>query len=167
MTHARDSLRLRQPTLADGRRVWQAVQQSGTLDLNSSYLYLLLCDQFADTCCVAEMEGDLVGFATAFMRPDRPRTLFVWQVGVLPKARGRGLAKAMLAALLQRPKCQGLEWIEATVSPSNQASRALFSALSRELGVGLHEQAYMEQQHFPAEGKHEAEPLLRLGPLVN
>ncbi|MEO5341885.1 MAG: diaminobutyrate acetyltransferase [Gammaproteobacteria bacterium SHHR-1] len=155
----------RRPALADGARVWQAIKQAGTLDLNSSYLYLLLCDQFAETCILAEMEAELVGFVTAFLRPDRPRTLFVWQVGVLPQARGRGVAKTMLQELTRRSACADLEWIEATVGPSNQASRALFAGLARDLGVELHEQPYMAQEHFPPGGGHEPEPLLRLGPL--
>jgi L-2,4-diaminobutyric acid acetyltransferase len=155
----------RKPGLDDGQRLWQAVKQTGTLDLNSSYLYLLMCDQFADTCILAEMEGELVGFITAFLRPDHPRTLFVWQVGVLEQARGRGVAKTLMRALVSRPVCADIEWVEATVSPGNEPSRALFSAFARDLGVDMQELPYMTRQHFPQEGHHEAEPLLRLGPI--
>jgi L-2,4-diaminobutyric acid acetyltransferase len=157
-------LRLRRPSLADGQALWRTVQQAGTLDLNSSYLYLLLCDAFAETCVLAEQQARLLGFVTAFVRPDRPDCLFVWQLGVVPEARGRGLAKQMLHELLRRPACARLRWIEATVSSSNRASRALFTALARDLGLGLEELPYLSTEHFPAEGGHEAEPLLRLGP---
>jgi L-2,4-diaminobutyric acid acetyltransferase len=155
----------RRPTLADGQRLWELVRAVGTLDQNSCYLYMLLCDQFADTCVIAEMDGQLVGFVTAYRRPDQGKSLFIWQVGVMPAARGRGVAKGLLHRLLKRESCRGLQWIESTVSPSNQASRGLFSAFAKALNVPLHELPYMGVEHFPDEQGHEAEPLLRLGPL--
>ncbi|MBF0256868.1 MAG: diaminobutyrate acetyltransferase [Gammaproteobacteria bacterium] len=157
---------LRHPRLADGARLWRGVKECGGLDLNSSYLYLLLSDQFAQTCLLAEQGDELLGFVTAYLRPDHPDVLFVWQVGVLPQARGQGLARRLLLELLQRPACAELGWIEATVSADNQASRRLFSGLAQELDAKLMEQDYMTQNHFPAEGGHAAEPLLRIGPLL-
>jgi L-2,4-diaminobutyric acid acetyltransferase len=155
----------RRPTLADGRRVWALVKAAGTLDLNSAYLYLLLCDHFADSCVLAELDGELVGFVTAYLPPGRNDTLFVWQVGVSPAARGRGVAKGLLTELLAREACREVRWIETTVSPSNTASRALFASLARRLGTELAERPYMGEALFPPGGGHEAEPLLRLGPL--
>ena len=155
---------LRRPVLADGLLVWELVRLSGTLDLNSCYLYLLLCDQFADTCVIAQQGDQIQGFVTAYIRPDKSDTLFVWQVGVLPSARGKGLAKAMLRHLWGRDVCRSLKWLEATVSPSNQPSRNLFAAMASELGTEINEHTYIGIVHFPINGSHEPEPLLRLGP---
>jgi L-2,4-diaminobutyric acid acetyltransferase len=162
-----DSIRYRRPCLADGHRVWALVQAAGTLDLNSSYLYLLLCDHFADTCLLAERQEELLGFVTAYRPPARPDSLFVWQVGVLPSARGQGIAKGLLKALLALVAGHNIRWIEATISPSNTASRALFLALAQGLGVKIQEQPYITETHFPPGAGHEAEPLLRLGPLAS
>jgi L-2,4-diaminobutyric acid acetyltransferase len=158
-------LQFRRPELKDGQTVWRLVKEAGTLDLNSTYLYLLLCDHFADTCVLAELNGEPIGFVTAYRPPESTDTLFVWQVGVAARARGRGVAKGLLLELLRRKSCLDINWIETTVSPSNSASRALFDSLAQELGATLYELPYMDESLFPAEGDHEAEPLLRIGPL--
>ncbi len=154
----------RPPQLADGAPIWELVRAAGNLDLNAVYAYQLLCDRFSSSCVVAESEGQLLGFATAFIPPGQPDTLFVWQVGVAPAARGQGVARKMLEELLERPQCSGVHWIEGTVSPSNNASRALFASLAKKLEAKLVEQDYIEPHHFPEGCDHEAEPLLRLGP---
>ncbi|MBD2845659.1 diaminobutyrate acetyltransferase [Paenibacillus sp. IB182496] len=158
---------LRPPTKQDGTPVWELIQRAGTLDLNSTYCYLLLCDLYADTCMVAEQHGRLVGFVSALLRPDNPEALFVWQVAVDPEARGQGLAKRMLTELLARPQADGVRYVEATIGPSNAASRALFRSLAKVGDCSMeesHEQGYGSTL-FPA-GQHEDEPLIRVGPLA-
>lgn len=153
----------RSPTVVDGGRIWQLVIDAGTLDRNSSYAYVLLCRDFAETCIIAEHFGDLAGFVTGYRPPSRPDTLFVWQVGVAPSARGKGLASALLTKLLGSGGCQGVRFLETTVSPSNEASLALFKSLARRLDANLEELAGFGAELFPESG-HEAEPLLRIGP---
>src|SRR5699024_2622490 len=72
----------RTPTVADGAGIWRIVQESGVLDLNSAYMYLLLSKDFADTCIVAERDNQLVGFATGYRPPKRPDSIFLWQIGI-------------------------------------------------------------------------------------
>jgi L-2,4-diaminobutyric acid acetyltransferase len=143
--------------------VWQLVVDTGTLDRNSGYTYLLLCRDFSDTSIVAEDGDDLAGFVTAYRIPSEPDTLFVWQVGVAEKARGEGLAGRMLERLLRSTGCRGVRFLETTVTASNTASRALFRSLARRLDAALVELEGFPSTLFPEEG-HEAEPRLRIGP---
>ena len=94
---------IRRPRMEDGANIWRLVKQSGVLDVNSSYCYLMMCKMFPDTCAVAEMDGRLVGFVIAFRPPVEPDSLFIWQIGVDPALRGNGLGKALIQTLLERP----------------------------------------------------------------
>ncbi|MGD2132292.1 MAG: diaminobutyrate acetyltransferase [Maricaulaceae bacterium] len=158
-----DAIQLRRPTANDGSAVWELVREVGVLDTNSTYAYLLLCRDFADTCVVAERDGALVGFVTGYRPPKEQDVIFVWQVGVAKQARGRGLASDLLDHLLASEGCRGVRFLETTVSPSNAASRALFEALARRLDTELVESRGFPVDMFPGSG-HEAEPRLRIGP---
>jgi len=150
----------------DAASVTRLVEETGVLDRNSCYCYLLLCRDFADTCVVAESEGKVVGFATAYRPPSRNEVLFVWQIAVDASMRGRGLALQMLRALLAAPGSSGVRFLEATVSPSNGASRRLFFKLAERLQVPCNLEAGFVAEHF-GEGDHEEEELFRIGPLTS
>ncbi|HSG71680.1 MAG TPA: hypothetical protein VLA12_14760, partial [Planctomycetaceae bacterium] len=80
-------------------------------------------------------------------------------------ARRRGLASRMLRSLLSSPGCRDVRFLEATVSPSNTASRGMFENLARALGAPLHWTDGFLPEHFGSQQEHEAESLLRIGPL--
>jgi L-2,4-diaminobutyric acid acetyltransferase len=147
----------------DAAAVHALVERCGVLELNTPYCYLLLADHFRATCVVAVARGELVGAVLGYRPPTRPDAIFVWQVGVDPRAQGRGLGGALLEAFVAAPGARGARFLEATVSPSNLASRALFSAFARRRRVELAEEPGYAASLFP-EG-HEPERLLRIGPL--
>lgn len=154
---------LRQPSLDDGKRVYDLIERCPPLDLNSSYSYFLLCSHFRDTCVIAEEDGRLVGFLSAYLIPNRPDTLFAWQMAVDESARGRGLAGQMLDHLLAQPACAAVRSIETTVSPDNRASRRVFTRLAEKRHTTESEGSFLEAAHFGDE-THDAERLIRIGP---
>lgn len=157
-----DPLLLRQPTVNDGAAVYELIQACPPLDLNSNYVYLLLCTHFASSCIVAQRSNQIVGFISAYPHPEQPNTLFVWQVAVHESMRGQGLAHYMLEQLLVRPHLAPIEFIETTVDPDNHASRRLFQKLAQQHQTELVELSFLEREHFV---KPQVEPLLRIGPL--
>ncbi len=159
-----DAITLRAPRRADAAAIHALVVRGGTLEANTAYCYLLLADHFASTCVVAEHEGAIVGFVLAYRPPSEPDAIFVWQVGVAPEMRGRGLGGRLLAACVRAPGAAGASRLIATVAPSNTASRALFAGLARSLGVTM-----TTEEGYPAAlfaDAHESEPLLVVGPLL-
>ncbi|HVS63489.1 MAG TPA: diaminobutyrate acetyltransferase [Thermoanaerobaculia bacterium] len=156
-------MRLRRPRPEDAARVWRLVRDSDQLDVNSPYAYLLLCSHFRDTCLLAE-DGDKVeGAVLGYSPPETPSSLFVWQIAVAEEARGRGLARQLLVGALAtaRPVPR---WLEATVTPDNTASLALFRSVARCLDAG-----FERRPHFPAElfpDSHAEEHHIRIGPLA-
>ncbi|NIQ03277.1 MAG: diaminobutyrate acetyltransferase [Nitrospinaceae bacterium] len=157
-------MKLRTPSVNDGPRIRQLVQESRTLDLNSTYYYLLFCAHFSDTCVIAEQNGRLVGFVTAYRPPATQDRLFVWQIAVDPKVRGQGVAKTMIMELLHQTTHLGISYVEATVTPSNHSSQRLFQSLARDLNAECVEEPFFSSELFAGEGNHEPENLFRIGP---
>ena len=156
---------LRVPEVGDASELWRLVNDSGVLDQNSSYLYLLLCRDFAQSCVVAEQHSKIVGFVTAYRPPHRPDVLFIWQVCVCKSVRRQGVASQMLAGLIDQSRDQSaLRFVEATVAPSNHASLRMFDSLATQLGSQMTRDTGFDQSVFP-DHDHEAEPLIRIGPL--
>ncbi|MFP4155913.1 MAG: diaminobutyrate acetyltransferase, partial [Halothiobacillaceae bacterium] len=135
----------------------QLVLDSGVLDVNSAYLYFLLADHFGETCVVAENEGELLGFLTAYRLPRDPSVLFVWQIGVSDRARGQGVASGMLEALRTRRFFGEIREIQLTISPSNQASQGLFRKWADKLGTRVETRDYLTEEHLG--DQHEPELL--------
>lgn len=158
------SISLRKPTAEDGAAVHQLIASCPPLDTNSMYCNLLQCSHFSDYCIAAELDGELVGFISAYPIPNKANTLFIWQVAVSEKARGHGLATQMLKGILARPECNSYAYLETTITPDNQASWALFEGLASKLTIDLNKTVMFDkQQHF--NGEHETEMLARLGPI--
>lgn len=157
-------LLFRPPVAGDGPCMHALVERCKPLDVNSLYCYLILCEHFSSTCVVTEVDGEIAAMMTAYIPPERPDTLFVWQIAVDASLRGRGVAKKQFAHLLERECLAGIRYIEATVNPSNDASRGLFHSLAASYDCEV-----TENELFPAsmfgEGDHEQENLLRVGPV--
>lgn len=159
------NLLLRRPEITDGAHIHALIAACPPLDINSVYLYLILCHHFKDTCVVA-CDGDrLVGFVSGYIPPQQPDVFFVWQVAVHADARGHGLGTAMLHHLLQQPGISAVRYFHSTVSPSNQASRAMFERFARKFGVEIQEKPLFTRSMFGANAEHEDEILLIIGPL--
>lgn len=140
--------------------MWRLARDSGGLDLNTSYAYLLFAHDFAATCRIADLDGHPAGFVLGYLRPTLPDRLFVWQVATSPQARGRSLAGHMLRDLLA---ATGARYVEATITADNAASHGLFGSLTRGWpGAEVHQQPLFATTDFP-DGQH-AEALVTVGP---
>lgn len=160
-----ECLVLRKPKEEDGAEMWRLVRDSKILDENSVYAYLMFAKYFSETCVIAEVEGEAVGFVMGFHPPDAPSTLFVWQVGVTEKMRGQGIAKEMILTLLKRKPLKRAQFVEATVSPSNKASRALFTKIARQFSTDCEITECFPARLFPG-ASHEEEWTYRIGPIL-
>lgn len=149
---------IRPPTVEDGGHMWRLARDSGALDLNTSYAYLLFARDFARTCRVAVVEGEVVGFVLGYRRPAAADTLFVWQVAVDPALRGRRLAARLLDDVTV-----GARWLEASITADNTASQRLFARFAREHRAEIVRSELFATHHFP--DGHDAEGLVRIGPL--
>lgn len=154
---------LREPNQEDGAGVWELIKSIGVLDLNSSYSYLMWCENFSETSVVIEVDKEIVGFVSGYIKPDEPDILFVWQVAVSETQRGKGSAYKMLHHILERDACKDIRYVEATVSPSNIPSQKLFQGLARNLDAKIEVSTCFTSEDFPEKG-HEDELSHHIGP---
>ncbi len=155
---APSDLRFQSPTKDDGPAMYDLARDVG-LDRNSPYAYVMWGDYFASTSVVVHRGDEVVGFVAGFLTPAEPTTLFVWQIGVSGSARRLGLGSQMLDHLVDRLRPLHLE---ATVTPDNAASTALF----RSLGTRRRTRTEVSPA-YPSEllgPEHDPELRFRIGP---
>lgn len=162
---AADAVTLRTPRSTDGMAIHRLVQRCKPLDENSLYCNLLQASHFRDTSVVAEgPDGELLGFISGYLLPERDDTLFVWQVAVSADARGMGLGKKMLRKLVERNPEQEISFLHTTVTPDNDASWGMFKSFAKELDAPLETTVmFASDVHF--RGEHDDEVLLQIGPI--
>ncbi|CAM2811473.1 diaminobutyrate acetyltransferase [Vibrio diazotrophicus] len=151
----------RVPTASDGAKIHELISQCAPLDENSAYCNFLQSTHFQSTCVVAECDGEIVGFVSAYRKPDNPSELFIWQVAVHESARGKGLAFHMLKEILTRDDLQDIQVLETTITKDNLGSWSLFKKLDRVHGERGEVSTFLDEtRHF--EGKHDTEYLYRI-----
>ena len=157
-------LTFRCPTANDGYAVNQLIAACPPLDTNSVYCNLLQCTHFSETCVVAELDGEMVGWMSAYINPQKSNTIFIWQMAVSEKVRGQSLAYKMLNHLLSRVVCSEVTHVETTITKDNQASRSVFRKLASQLNTGCAESSYFVRD-IHLGGKHADEYLFKIGPI--
>jgi L-2,4-diaminobutyric acid acetyltransferase len=70
----------------------------------------------------------------------------------------------MLDALLTRPVCGDVRWLETTITPSNASSQKLFRTLATRLETECRRGNGFSEELF--DGEHEPEELYRIGPFT-
>lgn len=67
----------RMPTQEDGLSIHELIAQCAPLDQNSAYCNFLQSSHFQHTCLIAEQQELLVGFVSAYRKPEKPNELFI------------------------------------------------------------------------------------------
>lgn len=144
----------------------QLIADCPPLDTNSLYCNLLQCSHFRHTSVVAEIDGVVVGAISGYLIPERPDTLFIWQVAVGGAARGQGLALRMLDHIVDRSACRQVRFMETTITEDNAASWRLFQKFADKRSAGLSSEVGFDRDlHFGDE--HDTEMLVRIGPFTS
>lgn len=80
---------------------------------------------------VALEDGEVVGFASGvhYVHPDKDPELWIAEVGVVSARRGRGIAKALMRALLDRGRALGCREAWVLTERGNVPARGLYAGL--------------------------------------
>ncbi len=153
---------IKKPGKYFSKSIFKLVKDTKILDVNSEYLYLLQTIHFRDTCSIAVINDEVVGFVSGYKIPESAETLFIWQMAVDEKVRGQGLAKKLMKNILTREENSDIKYIHTTVSPSNKSSVRAFEKLAEELNTGMKAMSFFEKDDFI--NQHEEEVLYEIGP---
>lgn len=158
------SVQVLPPAASHGAGMWRVAESSGSLDLNSSYMYLVFARDFADTCRVALFDEQVVGFVLGYRRPEHPGRLFIWQIAVDEDHRGAGIAAQLLDDVVSHGLLADdpVTHVETTITVDNNASRRLFAGFAARWDAPHETGPLFEARDFPDE--HDAEHLHRIGP---
>lgn len=157
------AVKFRSPSALDGSAINALIKNSPPLDTNSAYCNLLQCSHFAETCVVAESNNQILAWLSAYIPPEQQDHIFIWQVAVNSQARGKGLAKRLLATLLKRKALAKVQYLITTITEDNQASWSLFESFANAHQLNLTSTPHFEKdRHF--QGAHETEFLVKIGP---
>ena len=74
------------------------------LDLHTSYTYWVAAEYFGSGSYILEDDGICAGY---IMTVQTPETIFVWQIGILPEYRGRGLSRRLIDRVLDDAAASG------------------------------------------------------------
>ena len=102
------------------------------LTAHESYIYWMYLRFFRETCAVAELDGEIVGWSSIL--PVAHGRYFIHQTGIAPDLRSKGLAGRMLSYLLEQLKDKAVEF-EFTIDRKNSACQALMRSVAASAGM--------------------------------
>ena len=111
---------------------------------------------FRSTSFVAEADGRPVGFVAGFRSQTDPDQGYIHFVGVDPRWRARGVARALYARFFEAVRALGSREVRCVTSPSNRGSLAFHAALGFEVLPGDAEQdgvQYVTDHDGPGESR--------------
>ncbi|RXJ97316.1 diaminobutyrate acetyltransferase [Malaciobacter molluscorum] len=156
-------IKLTEPEKSDGKKIFNLINRCKPLDVNSEYLYLLQSTYFSNTCSVAKIDNEVIGFISGYLVPNKSDTLFIWQVAVDERARGKSVAKNLLLEILNRECNNNIKYIHTTISPDNKASQRFFEKFAKDFDANVESSTFLEIEDF--NNAHEKEVLYKIGPL--
>jgi L-2,4-diaminobutyric acid acetyltransferase len=131
------ALELRTPRAQDIRGIVDLVRTCAPfLTAHMSYIYWMNIHLYRETCAVAELRGEIVGWCS--MMPVSGGRFFLHQLAVAPRVRRRGLAEWLLVSQLNKlMKREPARFqLELTIDQRNPAALSLFRAVAE--GSGMH-----------------------------
>lgn len=157
------SITIEAPQSEDGAAVHDLIAACPPLDTNSLYMNLIQTTHFAQTCALAREDGEVIAWVSGHIPPEEPDVYFLWQVAVGEKARGKGIAKKLVADIFSRTACKDVRYLKTTITPDNEASWGLFRSIARWLDAPLKDTKFFDKDtHF--KGRHDSEILVTIGP---
>lgn len=128
---------LRRPTIDDHAPLVRVVNEWWGGRQIRHRLPRLWFDLFTGTSAIAETpDGQRVGFAIAFVSPDRPDTAYLHLVGVAPGRRRRGIGRDLVEDVVARVADRGARTITTIAWPGDPIALAFLRSVRFELDDG-------------------------------
>lgn len=152
---------LRSPEAADVDRIEDLMEEFTSRDFSSLKGDLVYNPAFRETSVVAELEGKIVGFVSAYRLPFDPETLFIWHVDVAESARDTGLSSLMLGHLMRQLSCVEVRRVQTAIPQCDERAWALFRRFARWQRSRMEIQPFITQALTPF-ARHEVDHLVTI-----
>lgn len=90
------------------------------------HVFKILLRYFRNTCFVAKIDREVLGWVLGFISQVHDATYFLWQIGIGPALQGKGVGGELLAYVEDEVEKKGCKRIEVTIDPENIPSQKLF-----------------------------------------
>ena len=122
----------------------------------------LAANRFApETSVVAELNGELVGWALAYVLPFDPETLFIWKVEVGEDVSDTGIAALMLGHLMRQDACSKVTRVQTSIPSDDEDAWSLFRRFASWQHSQMQIEPFVTQALFPKD-RHRNENLVTI-----
>lgn len=122
----------------------------------------LAANRFApETSVVAELDGELVGWALAYVLPFDRETLFIWKIEVSGDASRTGIAALMMGHLMRQDSCAKVTRVQTSIPSDDEGAWALFRRFASWQRSQLKIEPFVTQALFPKD-RHKNENLVTI-----
>ncbi|MFH2068191.1 MAG: phosphoribosylamine--glycine ligase [Candidatus Omnitrophota bacterium] len=152
-------IRIGSPKERDAAEVSRFAASSPPLESYPEHIYRIMFRYFGKTCFVVRCGKTIAGFLLGVVSRTLPDTYFLWQVGVAPFMRKKGMGAKLVARAEKKAKDCGCKKIRLTIDPRNTPSRKLFermgySNISRRQGKTVRVCENLAVSDFYGAGRH-------------
>lgn len=122
-------IRIGSPKERDAAEVSRFVASSPPLESYPEHIYRIMFRYFGKTCFVVRCGKTIAGFLLGVVSRTLPDTYFLWQVGVAPFMRKKGMGAKLVSLAENKAKECGCKKIRLTIDPRNAPSQKLFERM--------------------------------------
>lgn len=134
-----NNIAIRNGSEGDTDAIYNLVPDLRPLTQHTWYTYWGLFHNFGNSCFIAEDGNEPVGFITSHPSIRQSPEWFIWQAGILPEYRGRGLIDRLQDHVIERARHAGAIAITTTIEADNSRSFGAFNRMAVRLASSIEE----------------------------
>ncbi len=154
-------MELRKASFDDYIKLYELIGEIEGIVQHPTHFYKIMITYFGNSIPIVSLNGRIVGFLLGFVSQTDPDEFFIWQLGVSPQHRGKGIAGKIMDYTLSIATESGCRRITATVETTNKPSQLLFESsgfsivTNNRLGEVIEEHGKLAIKNYYASGTNQ------------
>ena len=129
LRNSKDKIVVRNAEEKEFLNIYRFISKCKLLEGYAEHFYKIMLRHFGNICFVACNGNKIVGVLMGFISQNKPKTYFLWQIGVSSFMQRKGIGALLLRKTEREVKKIGCEKIEVTIDPENISSQRLFEKI--------------------------------------
>lgn len=153
-------MRIRKATQEDFLDVYRFTAACPGMENYPEHVYKIILRYFGDYCFIAKDDsGQIIGFAMGIVPRSFPGTYFLWEIGVSPSYKRRGIGGELVLEIENILRALEFKRIEVTIDPVNLPSQKFFEKrgyenISERVGKTIVIEGNLAVQDYYKPGRH-------------